>query len=106
MADDWTLAWADALDQLELDVAQAELMLSVNVVDSVGAEQRRWVAPTDLGPLPESLFERAVAVNARQVEAARRIGLALGATRRESDLAHRLSPAGQHAAPMYVDHLM
>jgi hypothetical protein len=106
MDDDWTAAWTEALDQLQLDVAEVEQMLTVSAVDSAGAQDRRWVAPTDLGPLPDSLFERAVAVNARQVEAARRIGLALGATRRESELAHRLSPIGQHATPMYVDHLM
>ena len=45
-------------------------------------------------------------VNARQLEVARQIVLALGATRRESELAHRLSPNGQHASPVYVDHLM
>ena len=70
------------------------------------AAEQRWVAPTGLGPLPESLIERARQVNLRQLEVARQIVLALGATRRESDLDHRLSPNGQHATPLYVDHLM
>jgi len=106
---DWTEAWLEALDRLELDVEQAELMLShssVSVDQAGQAAEQRWVAPTGFGPLPESLVERARQVNGRQLEVARRIVLALGATRRESDLNHRLSPNGHHARPMYVDHLM
>jgi hypothetical protein len=106
---DWTAAWAEALDRLELDVDEAEQMLahsSVSAVEATAAGERRWVAPAGFGPLPESLYERAVEVNARQLEVARKIVLALGATRRESELAHRLSPNGHHASPMYVDHLM
>jgi hypothetical protein len=106
---DWTEAWVEALDRLELDVEQAELMLSHAVVspDQAGlAAEQRWVAPAGFGPLPESLVERAHQVNRRQLEVARRIVLALSATRRESDLAHRLSRAGSDATPMYVDHLM
>jgi hypothetical protein len=103
---DWTAAWTEALDQLELDVEETERLLVGNhpTVDEV--QGRRWVAPTNLGPLPETLVERAQAINLRQLETARRLGLALGATRKESELAHRLSPFSATAAPVYVDHLM
>lgn len=107
--EDWTAAWVEALDRLEIDVDEAELLLvtgSVTAAEATVATEQRWVAPTGFGPIPESLHERAVRVNARQLEVARRIGLALGATRRESELAHRLSRGAQQAAPLYVDHLM
>jgi hypothetical protein len=107
--EDWTAAWVDALDQLELDVFEAEQLLvtsSVTIAEATVAGEQRWIAPATYGPLPESLYERAVQVNGRQLEVARKIVLALGATRRESELAHRLSPNGHQATPMYVDHLM
>jgi hypothetical protein len=104
--DDWTDAWVEALDRLELDVVEAERMLTGSLLSPVEAQENRWVAPTGFGPLPESLYDRAVQVNARQLEVTRKIALALGATRRESELAHRLSANGHHATPLYVDHLM
>jgi hypothetical protein len=100
--EDWTAAWVEALDRLELDVEEAEQLLvtsSVSIAEATIAGEQRWVAPTTYGPLPESLYERAVQVNSRQLEVARKIVLALGSTR-------RLSPNGHHASPMYVDHLM
>lgn len=104
--DDWTGAWVEALDRLELDVDEAERMLTGSLISPDEAQQNRWVAPAGFGPLPETLYERAVQVNARQIEVTRRIALALGATRRESELAHRLSSNGHPATALYVDHLM
>ena len=103
---DWTQAWIAALDRLELDVDETERMLTGLPISVAEAQEQRWVAPTDLGPLPSSLGERAMQINARQIEVARRIALALGATRRETELAHRLSPTTGEAPPLYVDHLM
>jgi hypothetical protein len=103
---DWTSAWIAALDRLELDVDETERMLTGLPVSVAEAQEQRWTAPTDLGPLPMSLNERAMQINARQIEVARRIALALGATRREADLAHRLSQNDAAARPVYVDHLM
>jgi hypothetical protein len=104
--DDWTAAWVAALDRLELDVDDTERLLSGISISVAESQEQRWSAPTGFGPLPESLNERAMQINARQIEVARRIALALAATRRESDLAHRLSPGGPDAPPVYVDHLM
>ena len=103
---DWTRAWIDALDRLELDVDATERMLTGLPVSVAESQEQRWTAPTGFPPLPDSLNERAMQINARQIEVARRIALALAATRRESDLAHRLSPQGPDAPPVYVDHLM
>ncbi len=105
-ADDWTAAWTDALDRLELDVQATEGLLVGSAATSAQTQAGRWVAPTNLGPIPESLHERATRLNARQLETARRLALALGATRRESDLAHRLSQFRPSDTPLYVDHLM
>jgi hypothetical protein len=103
---DWTAAWIAALDRLELDVDETERMMTGLPVSVAESQEHRWTAPTGLGPLPASLNERAMQVNARQIEVARRIALALGATRREADLAHRLSQNSGDAPPLYVDHLM
>lgn len=103
---DWTAAWTEALDRLEMDVSETERLLIGNSPTSAQTQSARWVAPTDLGPIPRSLQARAIAVHARQIETARRLALALGATRRESDLAHRLSQFGPHHSPLYIDHLM
>jgi hypothetical protein len=103
---DWTSAWTEALDRLELDVAETERLLAGRRTSSAEAQAARWVAPTDLGPIPESLQERAIRLHGRQIETAHRLALALGATRRESDLAHRLSRSGPRHSPLYVDHLM
>ncbi len=106
---DWSAAWKDALDRLELDVQETERLLAgqtTSAAQEALAQAARWVPPTDLGPLPESLRERAIRVHARQIETAHRLALALSATRRESALAQRLSADGPHRAPLYVDHLM
>jgi len=103
---DWTAAWVAALDRLELDVDETERMMTGLPVSVAESQEHRWTAPPGLGPLPESLNERAMQVNARQIEVARRIALALGATRREADLANRLSQSSGDAPPVYVDHLM
>jgi hypothetical protein len=104
--DAWTHAWVAALDELELDLVETERLLTAPAVSVSDVQQRVWTAPTHLGPLPDSLLDRARAVNTRQMETARRLALALGATRREQDLNHRLSPFAGSATPVYVDHLM
>jgi hypothetical protein len=103
---EWTQAWVAALDRLELDVDATERMLTGLPVSVAESQEHRWTAPTGIGPLPASLNERAMQINARQIEVARRVALALGATRREADLAHRLSQSTNDAPPVYVDHLM
>jgi hypothetical protein len=103
---DWTAAWVAALDRLELDVDETERMMTGLPVSVAESQEHRWTPPVGLGPLPASLNERAMQVNARQIEVARRIALALGATRREADLANRLSQNSGDAPPVYVDHLM
>lgn len=103
---DWTAAWIAALDRLELDVDETERMMTGLPISVAESQEHRWTAPTGLGPLPDSLNERAMQINARQIEVARRIALALGSTRREAELAHRLSPSSGDARPVYVDHLM
>jgi hypothetical protein len=103
---DWTAAWVAALDRLELDVDETERLMTGLPVSVAESQEHRWTASAGLGPLPSSLNERAMQINARQIEVARRIALALAATRRESDLAQRLSPARAEAQPVYVDHLM
>lgn len=103
---DWDRAWVAALDELELSVADAEQLLVGELPPATAVQSGRWVAPTDLGPLPETLQDRAIALNQRQLEVAGRIALALAATRKEHDLVHRLSRFTGAKSPIYVDHLM
>lgn len=100
----WDEAWARALDALELDVDQVEQdLVHAHLVepDALGPVVA-WEPPSDLGPLPASLRERAQAVLDRQLDVARRTAEALVASRRHAQAAQALRPR-QIAVPVYLD---
>lgn len=96
----WADAWRAALTALELDVVAAERILAADHVDLVPAS--RWEPPTDLGPLPRELQERAEALLDRQIEVARRLAEAAKLSRRHSQAAQAMR-AGGPTAPVYID---
>ncbi|NCT92761.1 hypothetical protein GXB85_17660 [Cellulomonas sp. APG4] len=97
----WDAAWAGALEALELDVAQAEHMLTLG---HIAHEPPRdpWAPPPGLGPLPAGLVDRATALLDRQLEVARRLAEAADLSRRHSRAAEALR-AQPPAVPVYVD---
>lgn len=81
----WDTAWCRALEALEMDVAVAERVLDTNHLPSTAevAALAAWRPPTDLGPLPASLVDRARALLDRQLAAAAAIGRAMTMNRRQ-----------------------
>jgi hypothetical protein len=104
IATDWDTAWAGALATLELDVEVAERILAGDHLPTVEeiARLAAWRVPTDVGPLPASLSDRARALLDRQLAAAAAVGRAMTMNRR-----HLAAVDALHAAPaprpVYVD---
>ena len=58
--------WAEALERLEAHVDRAEGVIRGLITPDAERELPAWVAPTDLGPLPEHFVERARLLLERQ----------------------------------------
>lgn len=106
-AQGWDAAWADALETLELDVAEAESLLAASRTGSLpGPTDLRvdWVKPALDGPLPSNLRARAEAVLARQLRVSEEMARGMAATHRELQLAQLMeSGAVDRSAPAYID---
>ncbi|GAB2677827.1 hypothetical protein [Thalassiella azotivora] len=103
----WHEAWSRALHGMELDVVQAEALLTAvhagaDLPSPDEVSRRRWSPPTGLGPLPIALQDRAAALLARQQEVGRRLAEAAHTNRQHqrAAVAHREAPP---AVPVYVD---
>ncbi|NYG57024.1 hypothetical protein [Nocardioides perillae] len=78
------LAWETALDRLELDVLVCDRMARRG---EDPPHLREWDLPTDLGPIPEDLRERAQAIHARQAAALEALaGAVVDLRRRQEDV--------------------
>jgi hypothetical protein len=107
--DGWQAAWAGALDEVELGVEQAEELLSrlhagrsVDPHESLSSLHGAWAPPTGLGPLPESMEERARTVLARQLEVGERLAAAAVQSRQQLAFTRRADVTAP-ARPLYVD---
>jgi hypothetical protein len=103
----WSRAWADALTTLEIDVAACERLLhaahaGTNLADADGT-LGSWVPPTDIGPLPETMAERARVVLARQLEVAEVLALAASQSRQQLAFADRVQTGRSPTRPVFVD---
>lgn len=104
-ADLWVAAWAEALDELELDLHSAEAQLRdahLVGVDEV-ARAAAWHPRTDLGPLPAALEVRARALLERQLDTARRTAEAITRSRRQIAATRTLQGRPADSAAVYVD---
>jgi hypothetical protein len=104
---DWTQAWTDALTVLEMDVAACERLLDAvhagaNLPEADG-RLGSWLPPTDLGPLPETMAERARTVLARQLEVAHQLATAAAQSRQQLDFADKVQTGRSPARPVFVD---
>jgi len=104
----WSTAWASALDAVELDLQEAERLLSrlhaeaLDPVAALSAARGAWAPPVGLGPLPESMEERARTVLARQLEVAERLAAAAVQSRKQLAFT-RHADVTPPARPLYVD---
>ncbi len=97
----WQDAWADALESLEMDVAEAEGMLAL---DRVFEEVVRdpWTPPANLGPLPAHLVERARALLERQLSVSKQLASAARNSRKHDRALSQLQVATP-SLPVYLD---
>lgn len=103
-APSWTAEWGRALHDLELDVEHAEALLRALHSGAESADAPApWSPPSNLGPLPESLRERAQQVLARQLELTAQVAAAAVRSRRDLVLARRIEGTPAPSQPMYVD---
>lgn len=101
--------WEHVLTDLASRVALAEQALDEGR-DLDPALLQPWTPPEGLGPLPESLRERAIAVLAQQAEVEQRMGVAMDQLSRElskasasSGSARKISAYGETVIPKYFD---
>ena len=103
----WSTAWARALDEVELGVAEAEQLLTRLHADALDPDaalstQGAWTPPVGLGPLPQSLEERARTVLARQLQVAERLAAAAVHSRQQLAFT-RQADVSAPARPLFVD---
>jgi hypothetical protein len=86
--------WPAVLDALEGDVVAAEETLARGRAEEIATWGRRstdWVPPSNLGPLPDDLRERAARLLQHQLAVAERIVERITQSQRQRDVAARMS---------------
>jgi hypothetical protein len=100
---DWRDAWTAALDEMELDVAAAEAMLTDSHRYAEHAPANLWKPPTELGALPLELRPRADEILTRQLVAAEEIARRMVATRQQMAMTSRIETGESSKRPAYLD---
>jgi hypothetical protein len=106
VATEWGGAWAAALDELELDVAEVEAMLADERRHAETPPADLWKPPTELGALPLELKPRADEILTRQLKAAEEIARRLTANRQQMAMTGRIETGEAVKRPVYVDRAM
>ena len=98
--------WASVLDELEGEVLAAESTLRSDREDQIAAWGRRaadWIPPPALGPVPEDLRERAARLLQHQLAVAEELVERIIQSRRQRDVAARMSYGPPRPVASYVD---
>ena len=99
--------WATVLDELEGEVLAAESTLRSDRDDDIAAWGRRaedWVPPSSsLGPVPEDLRERAARLLQHQLAVAEELVERIIQSRRQRDVAARMSYGPPRPVASYID---
>lgn len=99
---DWRAAWRGALDELELDVLRADGLLQEPAPVADPLPDDGWQPPSELGPLPQDLHDRAAALLDRQLAVAEALVRAMLGNRQHVELVDRFG-AHPSAGPAYLD---
>jgi hypothetical protein len=100
------LDWHGALTDLEDEVLLAEETLARGRADEIATWGRRtedWVPPSNLGPLPLDLRERAARLLQHQLAVAEALVERITQSQRQRDLAARMSHGPDRPVPSYID---
>jgi hypothetical protein len=98
--------WPAVLDELEIQVLEAEQVLARERADEIAAWSHRttdWVPPSSLGPLPEDLRERAARLLQHQLAVAERLVERITQSQKQRDVAARMSYGPTRSVPAYFD---
>ncbi len=99
-----TVNWPSVLGQLEGDVRAAEETLARGRADEIAAwGQGAWLPPSNLGPLPDDLRERAVRLLQHQLAVAEALVERITQSQRQRDVAARMSYAPTRPVASYID---
>ena len=100
------LDWQRVLTDLEGEVLLAEETLARGRADEIATWGRRtedWVPPSNLGPLPLDLRERAARLLQHQLAVAEALIERITQSQRQRDLAARMSHGPLRPVPSYID---
>lgn len=98
------VTWEGTLSALEGDVARLEeAVRASHGVDEFAILDTDWVPPTGLGPLPDHLRERAELLSARQLAVAEALIHDITWSRRQRDVAARLSRTQARPTAAFID---
>jgi hypothetical protein len=102
----WRDAWTSALDDLEMDVAAVEAMLTDEHRQAETPPADIWKPPTELGALPLELRPRADEILTRQLAVAEELARRLTANRRQAAATSRIETGEAVKRPVYLDRAM
>jgi hypothetical protein len=86
--------WATVLEEMEVEVLDAERSIRGNRADEIAAWGRRmedWTPPDVLGPLPPDLRERAARLLQHQLAVAEELVERITQSQRQRDVAARMA---------------
>ena len=98
--------WSSVLDDLEERVGATEEMLADARAEEIAAWGQRstdWVPPSSLGPLPDELRDRAARLLQHQLAVAERLVERITQSKRQRDVAARMSYGPDRAVPSFID---
>ena len=98
--------WPEVLDELEIQVLEAEHVLARARADEIAAWGRRatdWIPPALRDSLPLELRERAARLLQHQLAVAERLVERITQSQRQRDLAARMSHAPSRPVASFID---
>ena len=101
--------WPAVLDALEGDVHDAEATLARGRAEEIAAWGRRhsdWIPPSNLGPLPDDLRERAARLLQHQLAVAEALVERITQSQKQRDVAARMSYAPTRPTASFIDRVL
>jgi hypothetical protein len=98
--------WPAVLDALEGEVHEAEESLARGRAEEIAAWGRRhgdWIPPSNLGPLPDDLRERAARLLQHQLAVAEALVERITQSQKQRDVAARMSYAPARPVASFID---
>ncbi|WP_369136752.1 hypothetical protein [Modestobacter versicolor] len=98
--------WPAVLSALEGDVYEAEETLARGRAEEIAAWGRRhtdWIPPSNLGPLPDDLRERAARLLQHQLAVAEALVERITQSQKQRDVAARMSYAPTRPVASFID---